>query len=731
MKVAIEQIFDGSIQQVPITGAYDPDKISRGPHVGQYNLGSGEIDKFIGPNPIDIANNGNTQLAIPSSMYSIVKINEDLYWIFGNDAAAASTTRRVQLWTFVPSTNTYTFVGAIILNFPGGGSATAISTRAALTNYTSGSVSVISNQVTGSSTTWNTGLSVGSRIGFGSTNPNQISAWYPISNIGSDTSLTISGSLSASLGTPYVIQDLMILQANSNSNNLFVAKGLRYEDFSIPATNIPTASLTDKVKAVYGLSTVGSSMCGLDISNFESWTLQRVFVVAQAGPQFQPLRLGFANFRAPLTSLSAGVQTGSFTTYNQLSTDGFLAPLATVNNGVIGTLSAGVLANTASMYFYTNPSFGITGAVYGTPLEYILNGSSSLFLKTGLAFDAINNKPGGANTNLFMQPTASSVTVDDVTGKILMIMGSSGSLYAVDLTSPAGTITASFTPNAVLTASINRRSTVIESMLPNTLKNKNAIPHAHVIPGNTPTLSAKDGWMLFNYTSATTATVNSFTAYPMGADLEYANVVNNRVICPRINLGVTPTKYYRVLVNCAKNIGDSKFGVTPDMYKLQYRTSGISNNSGSWIDVRQDGNLYQVTPSNEIQFAFQFRTMGSMMLPARVLSLVLLYEDQESIASFYRWNIADFNPANGTFAWIQINLSPITHKYIIEIYRFQDDLLLLSQDTNGTTNGIFEYWNGEAWVTGLGNNIIGTRRRFVPTRLIPKDTNVYAKLLLI
>jgi hypothetical protein len=723
MKVAIEQIFDGSIQQVPITGVYDPDKINRGPHVGQYNLGSGEVDKFIGPNPIDIANNGNTQLAIPSSMYSIVKINEDLYWIFGNDAAAASTTRRVQLWTFVPSTNTYTFVGAITLNFPGGGSATAISTRAVLANYTTGSISAIGNQITGSSTTWNTGLSAGSRIGFGNTDPIQIVSWYQIHSINSDTSITITGSLSASLGTPYVIQDLMILQAQSNSNNLFVAKGLRYEDFKIPATNIPAAGTIDKIKAVYGLSTAGGAICGTDFSNFQSWTTQSAYIVAQAGPQFQPLRLGFTNFRAPLTSLSAGVQTGSFTTYDQSS--GSLAPLATQNNGVIGTLPTGRLANTASIYFYTTPGFGIGGGVYGTPLEYILNGSSSLFINIELGLSATDNKPGGVNTNV-STGNFTSVTIDEITGKILMIVGS-GSLYATDLISTTGI------PRDIynITSSFNRRSPVITSQLPNILKNKNSTPFAHIIPGNSPTLSAKDGWMFFNYTSATTTTVNSFTAYPMAADLEYTNVVTNRIICPRINLGIIPTKYYRVLINCAKNIGDSKFGVTPDMYKLQYRTSGISNNSGSWIDARQDGNLYQVTPSSEIQFAFQFRTMGSMMLPARVLSLALLYEDQESIASFYRWNVNDSNINNGTFAWIQVDLYNSPHQYVIEVYRFQDDKLLLTQDSKGTSNGIFEYWNGEAWVTGLGNNIIGTRRRFVPTRLIPRDTNVYAKLLLI
>jgi len=63
------------------------------------------------------------------------------------------------------------------------------------------------------------------------------------------------------------------------------------------------------------------------------------------------------------------------------------------------------------------------------------------------------------------------------------------------------------------------------------------------------------------------------------------------------------------------------------------------------------------------------------------------------------------------------------------LYRFDNDELLMSQDLCENKNGIVEYWNGSVWLTGLGENSIGTKRRFVPTRLIPKDINVYAKLI--
>ncbi len=118
MKVAFEQIFNGSLDQVAVGGAYDPSKINRGKHTGQFDLGSGQVDKFIGPTPLGVANFGESSLAIPSQFVHPIKISDDLFWIFGSDVATAAATRRVQLWTWVPSTSVYTFVGAIICTFP-------------------------------------------------------------------------------------------------------------------------------------------------------------------------------------------------------------------------------------------------------------------------------------------------------------------------------------------------------------------------------------------------------------------------------------------------------------------------------------------------------------------------------------------------------------------------------------------------------------------------------------
>ena len=142
MKVAVEQLFNGSLAQQAIGAVYDATKINRGKHGGQYNLGSGPNDKFVGPCPVGVANFGESSLAIPAPFVHPIKITDDLYWIFGADVAAAAATRRVQLWTFVPSTNTYTLVGAVILTFPTTGNVTARGLRAVLENYSTGASSI-------------------------------------------------------------------------------------------------------------------------------------------------------------------------------------------------------------------------------------------------------------------------------------------------------------------------------------------------------------------------------------------------------------------------------------------------------------------------------------------------------------------------------------------------------------------------------------------------------------
>lgn len=710
MKVAVEQIFNGSLDQVAIGGAYDATKINRGKHTGQFNLGAGPVDKFVGPAPVGVANIFEAPLAIPANFVHPVQITNDLFWIFGSDGASAAATRRVQLWTFVPSTNTYSLQGAVTLNFPTATNHTVRGFRAILENYTTGTVGVSGTAVTGSGTSWATGLSVGSRIGFGSTDPTQITTWYEISAIGSDTSITLTASAgTVSAGTAYVIQDLMLVHANTNATatngGLFVTKGLRWDDFQNPAKTIAAATTVDKVQATYWLkdaaTVTNTAIGGCALGDRDNWSQQYIYATNGATTSLVLYRY---NIRAPLTPVSgAFVLTGSDMVIT--GAQAVTGNISQSNNGRVATLQHGAGNGVPSLYLLTS------SRILRVPLANVTAGN------TAFVADSMSEvPPGGATTNSSLG--TSPFTSMDVSASLdkLVIAGtvSSGTIYITDYYTSG--------------QQIDRRAGCLTSQMVSASRNSDSPVFVHSILAGAPFLWVEDGWLFWIYSSAA-SNVNNLTVYPLAADLAFQADVSNRVICPKINLGATPAKLYRVLVNAMENLGDETMGVAPDMYRLQVRTSGIDDNSGSWIDVPQNGDLSGLGAPSSIQFALQFRTAGVVMLPARVLSLALIYETDDALPSQYQWNFGDFNLSNGTFAWIQAALfgaSLTTHT--INIYRADTNALVLTQASTGTTNGTFEYWTGSAWAAGLGTDTIGTRRRFVPTGSLPSGVNLYAKI---
>ena len=710
MKVAVEQIFNGSLDQVAIGGAYDAAKINRGKHTGQFNLGSGPVDNFIGPAPLGVANLGESGLAIPSAFLHPIKIAEDLFWIFGADSFTAAATRRVQLWTWVPSTNTYTFIGAITVTFPTATVHTVRGFRAVLENYTTGTVGVSGTAVTGTGTAWNTArLSVGSRIGFGSTDPNAITTWYEIAAIGSDTGLTLLSSAgTVAAGTPYVIQDLMIVQATTNATvtngGLFLTKGLQFADFQNPAKTILAATTTDRQKLTYWLrdaATITNDVIGgCALGDRTNWTEQYVYSTEGLGTSLILYRY---NIRAALTPV-AGAFTLTGTDIVITGAQAVSGNVSQANNGRVATLQHGPGSGIPSLYLFT------TTRILRVPLSAVVAAST-----TFVADSMSELPPGGLNTNA----VAASFQSFDIAGSLdkIVIMGSNsgGSVYITDYYTGG--------------QQFDRRAGCVTSQIASAVRDTDSPIFVHLVSANSPTVWVEDGWLFWGYSQGTGTLTSAVTAYPLAADLMYQADVNNRIICPKITFGATPAKLYRALVNAVQNLGDDTMGVAPDMYRLQVRTSGIDDNSGAWTDVAQNGDLSGLGTPSSIQFAFQFRTAGVIMLPARVLSLALIYETDDALPSQYQWNGADWDQANGTFAWVQAALFGATPGlHTINIYRADTNALVLTQVSSGTTNGNFQYWNGSAWDNGIGADTVGRRRRFVPTGSLPSGVDLYAKL---
>ena len=98
--------------------------------------------------------------------------------------------------------------------------------------------------------------------------------------------------------------------------------------------------------------------------------------------------------------------------------------------------------------------------------------------------------------------------------------------------------------------------------------------------------------------------------------------------------------------------------------------------------------------------------------------------------SGFEWNLYDSNNTNSTIGFEQSNTLPSLNSLKITYYVSESDEEVFTAYSTENINGSFQYWNGTAWVSGVGPNMLGTRRRFVPSNALP-NIDVYAKITLI
>ncbi len=192
-------------------------------------------------------------------------------WVFLADNLGAAVTRRITCFIYDRTTSLFTWRGFIIMTYAaGGGTQTIRGMRIIYDTYTTGTIEVAGATVTGTGTAWSASrMSIGSRIGFGSTDPTQIATWYYINAVNSDTSITIQSTVTTSgtggtaanitigSGTAYVIEDLKVLTATTAAvlaaAGLSMTNGLAFDDFTVGGTTIAAATTVDKTKVVYSL----------------------------------------------------------------------------------------------------------------------------------------------------------------------------------------------------------------------------------------------------------------------------------------------------------------------------------------------------------------------------------------------------------------------------------------------------------------------------------------------
>jgi len=675
---------------------YDPLKTTVGT-LFRFYTGPAKKDRFLGPSILGIARPVEESVAIPGLYPTVIPFSDDIDWVFLADGAAAAVSRRTVLYEYNRITSQYTWKGFITINYPIIGNKTVRAHDVVRKLYTAGTVDISGTVVTGIGTLWvDSGLCVGSRIAFGTNDPTQAVQWREIVSINSNTEITLDIAVSNVTGVQYVIEDLRIIQtitnATATSGGLFVVKGLRVELFTPAGTTINAATTINNIRASYWLAdavtltnTIGYGLV-IDYSN--NWLDEKVYIINATAAANS--RFFVYNHRAPLSTIVAGRSTEAFlfATGNQATTGNISA----VSNGILVTPNHGPGIGVKSIYWVT------ATRVYRSLLTDITNGSVSF------QTDVMSEIPPGSVNTYALTSTLSTIIYDNIADIFIIFNTGVGGArsYVTKYTTLA-------TPFEIIFLSDTKQLDQVSA--------DSGSPISPSINASTFTGYVSKGILHFIRHSVG-ATLNQMYSIPSAAHQAYAFNTNEYIISPKFDIS-SAVKLYEITVNNIKRLGSDTFATSMEAFRTFFRTNGIDDNTGGWIQL-DDANDLEAVQANFIQFAFTFRVYGNICIPARLLGFTLSYEDSGT-DSHYHPSVSLSSVVNRSFAYRQVSLFgsldiPVLR---IRIYNSANDSLVLDDTTSSTTFGTFEYStdsiNWSAW--DESQNLIGNYIRYTAASL--------------
>lgn len=680
--------------------AYDSTKWNLGKGL-VYNAGATAIDKYIAPDfqairPLE----ESTPFAVVQTF--AYNLSSTICYIFGiENLTTAVATRRVALWELNRKTGARSWKGFITLTL---GSATAHTVRdfkIDVKNESTGTVSTIGTALTGVGTAFATNkVAVGARIGFGSTDPAQITTWYRISARTSDTVLTLGtspGNISA--GTAYVIQEFRPIytatNATTTNGGVHYAKGVSIEDFTGAGTTIALAVGTDDVKAVYWLKDAAvvtnlvAAGAAADFANATPTSLNLYVLNLTSAGNYKVFKY---NIRAALT-VASGISTSAWllTTADQAVT-GTGSQNA---NLAIANASHGLGSGVNSLYFVT------TTRLYRAAVANITSANATW------QSDVIAEiPPGGTST---YAATSVLSTVEYIPSIDAFIVG----------TTHAGGVVSYVTQYVASGAQFQKAFGRNFLYLEQSTKDSDA---PTIFSNQATVCSFNDAGAnrIFCVKQGTTVSTNQIYIMSFGADWDYAATSQGRLISPEITT-TNASKYYRVFVNQVRYLGDTQLGKTSEAFRIYARTANITTDATTgWTLIDETNDLSSFAGASSIQFAVEFRTIGEVCVPARVLGINLSYEDT-STDSHYAVSVAKSSLASKIFAfWFKTAFGGTVPTLQITLYDADTGGVLLTDDSATPTLGTWEKTtDGTSWTAYNTTDRANTTTwvRYTPTSL--------------
>lgn len=699
MKAAVEHIFNGPTGSL---NSYTSSLCSFGSLFKQYSGSANYIA------PIQTVAVSLPEVSTFTTTYPhVYKWSDRYYWIFTADISTAAITRRIVMYQYDRQTESASLVGSILMNFSGiSGNKTSRGVRGLVYTHTTGTVeAAATSTITGTSTQFQTErIAVGARIGFGSTNPNNITTWYNITAIASDTSLTIDQSVTVAGGTAYVIEEIRIAyictNATAANGGLFLVKGLNPSVF-VGNTSISEASTTDNVRAIYFLKDAATNnntvAYGIGVDDQVDTSTHDCYILNADATT--TARIYKFNLRASL-SVSSGATTSAFSFRTGTATT--TGTISTGNNGRVFTVNHGTASGIKSFWFAT------TTRIYRSAITDITNAG------TGHLSDAMIEVPAGSTTTY---PVTANMTQVDYTGTIDRLL-----------------ITTGTAPFRMHVAQYKLDGSQFEKyIVPDLGRLKSSTTSANTALTISSRAVTQNVWtedgILFTIPLSVTTGINVLYIYPgFGADWTYADSANQYVITPKMAT-LNATKLYRAYVTNKEIEGGESLGSATDGFELYARTSGIDDNSGGWTLLNPNFDLTGLTPGTHIQFKIAFETLSDLCLPTKIYSICCVYEDG-SQDYHYEPSLTYSSAQNRIFAWRQAqSWGSNIPNLRIRLYNVATNALIHDDDIISVAFGTWEYsTNGTVWNSwSAAQDTVGNYIRYTATSL-PNNITVRALL---
>lgn len=535
--------------------------------------------------------------------------------------------------------------------------------------YTTGTVEVAGTAVTGSGTTFTSSM-VGMKIGFNTTSPATVTTWYTISAFTSTTSITLSSSAGTiGAGAVYIIDSADVVST---------------------APQLVTGTLSGVNNGRYGTLNHGP---GSGEASLYFVTTTRIYRANVA--KIFAGNLGWISDNRP------EIPTGSVSTFPATS---LLSSCEIADNmDRLIVLSTGATGVRHYVTRYPQAAGDQFDHIWGVDDKQQDQASSlgSAYVSSGTVAVATTAVTG---TNTFFVAAMVGYRIgfgstDPTAISTWYTISAFSSITSITLSSDAGTIGAGSAYvidwNSYTIPHFNTASQVIS------LWSENGI--AHVV---------KNG---------TTTALSQMYALPLSAHWTYAVSTNQRVITPAL---YTPDCFqFRSVAVCHDDrLGTGEFAINTEPYRIYFRTKGISDNTGEWTLVETDGDLTGLAGAPRIQFMFEFSTISTFCIPARIMSLTVIYDDTlMTTDSHYQPSAGLSSGTNKQFTWrFATAFGGTVPTLRVRLYNALTGDLLVDDYTTGT-GGIWEKSTntGGAWgsynTTDKGNET--TYIRYTPASL--------------